>query len=92
MVALLAGVLVARSAGQRNAGDTISGGVRQSTRDDLLSARQKLATQDWDGAIQIYDSVLADDPAVQMLLHLQQFLGLARAPPSEQRTRFLQHQ
>ena len=63
VVALLAGVLVARSAGQRNAGDTISGGVRQSTRDDLLSARQKLATQDWDGAIQIYDSVLADDPA-----------------------------
>ncbi len=63
LVAILAGVLVARSAGQRDAGDTITGGVRQSTRDELLAARQKFAGKDWDGAIQIYDSVLADDPA-----------------------------
>lgn len=63
VVALLAGVLVARAAGQRDAGDTITGGVRQSTRDELLAARQKFGTQDYDGAITIYDSVLADDPA-----------------------------
>jgi hypothetical protein len=63
VVALLAGVLVARTAGQRDAGDTITGGARQSTRDELLAARQKFGTQDYDGAIAIYDSVLADDPA-----------------------------
>jgi len=63
VMAVLAGVLVARSAGQRNAGDTITGGVRQSTRDELLAARQKLSSKDYDGAITIYDSVLADDPA-----------------------------
>ncbi len=63
VVALLAGMLVARSAGQRNAGDTITGGVRQSTRDDLLAARQTFGSGDYGGAIKIYDSVLADDPA-----------------------------
>ncbi|MGZ4716932.1 MAG: tetratricopeptide repeat protein [Acidimicrobiales bacterium] len=63
VVALLAGVLVARSAGQRDAGDTITGGVRQSTRDDLLAARQKFGNKDYDSAIAIYDSVLTDDPA-----------------------------
>jgi tetratricopeptide (TPR) repeat protein len=63
LVAVLAGVLVARSAGQRNDGDTITGGVRQSTRDDLLAARQKFGAKDFDGAIAIYDSVLTDDPA-----------------------------
>ena len=45
LVAILAGVFVARSAGQRNAGDTITGGVRQSTRDQLLAARQKLGSR-----------------------------------------------
>ena len=63
VVGILAGVFVAHSAGQRNAGDTITGGVRQTTRDQLLQARQKLGTQDYDGAIKIYDAVLQDDPA-----------------------------
>jgi tetratricopeptide (TPR) repeat protein len=63
LVAVLAGVLVARSAGQRDAGDTITGGIRQSTRDDLLSARQQFGSGDYGGAISTYDSVLADDPA-----------------------------
>jgi tetratricopeptide (TPR) repeat protein len=63
LVALLAGVLVARSAGQRDAADTITGGVRQSTRDQLLAARQQFGDGDLDAAIATYDDVLADDPA-----------------------------
>jgi tetratricopeptide (TPR) repeat protein len=83
VVALLAGVLVARSAGQRSVGDTITGGVRQSTRDDLLAARQKLADGDYDGAITIYDSVLADDPAnVEALTYRGWMYRLKATQPS----------
>ena len=63
LLAVGAGLFVARSAGQRNGGDTVSGGTRQSTRDQLLQARQMLATQNYDGAIKIYDQVLQSDPA-----------------------------
>jgi tetratricopeptide (TPR) repeat protein len=61
-VSIGAGVFVARSSGQRNAGDTVSGGTRQSTRDQLLTARQLQAQQNYDGAIKVYDQVLQTDP------------------------------
>jgi len=63
VIAVGAGVFVAHSAGQRTAGETITGGIRQSTRDQLLQARQMLGTRDYDGAIKIYDQVLQTDPA-----------------------------
>ena len=62
VIAIGAGVFVARSAGQRTAGDTITGGTRQSTRDQLLTARQLQAQRDYDGAIKVYDQVLQTDP------------------------------
>lgn len=62
LIAIGAGVFVARSAGQRTAGATISGGTRQSTRDQLLTARQLQAQRDYDGAIKVYDQVLQTDP------------------------------
>jgi tetratricopeptide (TPR) repeat protein len=62
VLAVGAGVFVARSAGQRTAGATISGGTRESSRDQLLTARQFQAQQDYDGAIKVYDQVLQTDP------------------------------
>lgn len=62
VIAIGAGVFVARSAGQRTAGNTITGGTRQSTRDQMLTARQLQAQRDYDGAIKLYDQVLQTDP------------------------------
>ena len=61
-VAIGTGMFVARSAGQRNAGDTVSGGTRQSTRDQLLTARQFQQTRQYPEAIKAYDEVLKIDP------------------------------
>jgi tetratricopeptide (TPR) repeat protein len=62
VVAIGTGVFVAHSAGQRNAGDTVSGGTRQSTRDQLLTARQLQQTGKYPEAIKAYDEVLKIDP------------------------------
>ncbi len=58
-----AGVLVARWSGDRGAGDTITGGIRGDTRDELLEARQDGAQQKYLDAIKVYDQVLQQDPA-----------------------------
>ena len=60
--AVLAGVLVAQASGRREAGDALTGDIRQSTRADLAEATQQASEGDYDGAIAIYDDVLADDP------------------------------
>ncbi|MEI7593306.1 MAG: tetratricopeptide repeat protein [Actinomycetes bacterium] len=61
-VAIGAGIFVAHSAGQRTAGDTVSGGTRQSTRDQLMTARQLQQTRNYPDAIKAYDEVLKIDP------------------------------
>jgi hypothetical protein len=58
-----AGVLVARSSGDRGAGDSITGGIRSDTRDELLEARQDGAQQKYLDAIKVYSQVLQQDPA-----------------------------
>ena len=59
-----AGVLVAQWSGQRGGGDTITGGIRGDTRDELLAARQECgATASTCDAIKDYDKVLQLDPA-----------------------------
>ena len=60
--AVLAGVLVAQAAGRRGGDDTITGDVRDTTRTELDEAVQLAAQQDYDGAIAIYDEVLAEEP------------------------------
>ena len=65
LFALLSGVLVAHWSGTRGAGDTITGGIRGDTRDQLLQAREAFAQNppQYLQAIKIYDRVLEEDPA-----------------------------
>jgi tetratricopeptide (TPR) repeat protein len=60
--AVVAGVLVARSSGRREAGDALTGDIRESTRTQLDSGRLALQQERYDDAIEIYDDVLADQP------------------------------
>lgn len=60
--AVLAGVLVADSAGRREAGESLTGDIRQSTRDQLAQAVDLASQQRYDEAIEIYDDVLAEQP------------------------------
>jgi tetratricopeptide (TPR) repeat protein len=65
LFAVLSGVLVAQWSGARGTGDTITGGVRGDTRDQLLQARQAFAqsSPQYLQAIKLYDKVLQEDPA-----------------------------
>ena len=60
--AALAGLLVAQGAGRRDEGGVITGGVTQSVTERLNEAGRKSGQGDVEGAIEIYDDVLADDP------------------------------
>lgn len=63
-VALSAGILVARSSGERRPGDTITGtaaATGDGARDLLLEAQAAMGS-DPVAALQAYDRVLADDP------------------------------
>jgi tetratricopeptide (TPR) repeat protein len=61
LFAVVAGVLVARSAGRRDPGEVATGGVRQSSTEKLNQAG-RLLSSDLDGAIDLYDEVLAEEP------------------------------
>lgn len=61
--ALLAGVLVAQSAGRRDAGDGITGDIRQSATEKLNEAGRLGSQGRVDDAIVLYDEVLAEQPA-----------------------------
>ncbi|MGH9231643.1 MAG: tetratricopeptide repeat protein, partial [Acidimicrobiales bacterium] len=60
--AVVAGVLVARSSGRREAGDALTGDIRESTRTQLDNARLALQQERYDDAIEIYDAVLSEQP------------------------------
>lgn len=65
LFAVGAGVLVARTAGQREAGDTITGGIDESepsASSRLAQAHWLLQQQNFDEAIAAYDDVLDDEP------------------------------
>lgn len=61
--AALAGVLVAQGLGRRDAGEVITGDVRQSATEKLNEAGRRGSAGEFDAAIELYDEVLADDPA-----------------------------
>jgi tetratricopeptide (TPR) repeat protein len=60
--AVLAGVLVARASGRRDAGEVATGGIRQSVTETLNEAGRRASEGDLDGAIELYDEVLEDEP------------------------------
>jgi tetratricopeptide (TPR) repeat protein len=61
VLAVGAGVLVARASGDRGASDEATGGITDSVASTLSRARQ-LERDDPVGAIELYDAVLAQDP------------------------------
>jgi tetratricopeptide (TPR) repeat protein len=60
--AVLAGTLVAQTAGRRDAGDQATGDVRQSITERLNEAGRLGSAGEIDAAMDLYDDVLADDP------------------------------
>jgi len=63
VVAILAGLLLARASGFRNPNDTVSGDIRQSSAGLLAEAETLTFEGDWPEAILIYDEVLDISPA-----------------------------
>ncbi len=61
--AVLAGVLVAQASGRREAGDALTGEIRQSTRIQLAEARNLAGQERYDEAVEVYDEVLEAQPA-----------------------------
>src|SRR4051794_3511001 len=61
LAAVLAGVLVARATGQRQAGGTITGNIDQTVNNQLSEARAALTT-DTRHALDLYDQVLKVQP------------------------------
>jgi len=59
--AALSGLLVSQALGRRDAGEVVTGGVRQSATEKLNEAGRRAASGDLDGAIGLYDDVLAAD-------------------------------
>jgi tetratricopeptide (TPR) repeat protein len=60
--AVVSGVLVAQAAGRREAGETATGDIRETTRSTLDAALLRASEGDYAGAIALYDEVLADQP------------------------------
>lgn len=61
--AVLAGLLLAQSAGRRDPGGFATGDIRQSVTERLNEAGRRGAEGELTRAIEIYDDVLADQPA-----------------------------
>ncbi len=68
LVAVLAGVAVAQAAGRRDAGDNITGGIREAesperaVRAELIECGGTLGEQEVLAAVECYDAVLQEDP------------------------------
>lgn len=63
LLAVAAGFAVASASGTREAGETSSGEIRDLTDDRLQEASELARTGEVQGALDLYDGVLVDDPA-----------------------------
>lgn len=81
--AVVAGVLVAQSAGRRDASDSITGDIRQSATEKLNRAGRLGAEGEVDEAISLYDEVLAEQPANVEALTYKGWLLTLSGEPSE---------
>jgi len=89
-VAVLAGVLVARSAGERVANRPLTGAVPPTVAlDDLTRARQLFSERNYLGALKLYDIVLKREPNNVEALTYRGWL-LFQASPAEFTDRALQ--
>jgi tetratricopeptide (TPR) repeat protein len=89
-VAVLAGVLVARSAGERVADRPLTGAVPATAPlDDLTRARQLFSERNYLDALKLYDKVLKREPANVEALTYRGWL-LFQASPTEFTDRALQ--
>jgi tetratricopeptide (TPR) repeat protein len=62
LFAVAAGLLVAQFSGRRQAGETLTGDIRESTRTQLDDARAAIQQGRYDEAIEIYDDLLVERP------------------------------
>jgi tetratricopeptide (TPR) repeat protein len=60
--AVLAGGLMAQALGRRDAGEVVTGDIRQSVTEKLNEAGRRGSAGELDAAIDLYDEVLVDDP------------------------------
>jgi len=88
--ALLAGALVAQTAGRRDADQMITGDVRQSATEKLNEAGRRGAVGEMDAAIAIYDEVLADDPTNAEALTYKGWMLTLRGDDAEGLTTLLE--
>ena len=89
-VAVLAGVLVARSAGERVAGRPLTGAVPSTAPlDDLTRARQLFSERNYLDALKLYDKVLKGEPDNVEALTYRGWL-LFQASPTDFTDRALQ--
>ena len=64
VLALISGLAIANSSGERTGSETITGSIRKSTVTKLQEAQQLLGdSETWGQAISIYDEVLEDQPS-----------------------------
>jgi tetratricopeptide (TPR) repeat protein len=63
VLAAVGGVLVAQYSGSRRTGDSITGDIRTTSREQLFEAQQAFSDGDTEQAREIYDEVLREQPA-----------------------------
>ena len=81
----LSGVLIARSSGTRSDNDTITGGVRESEITRLNEAQRLFPDEErWDEAIEIYDSVLDDNPSSTEAITYRAWLVYRQGGPADE--------
>lgn len=79
--AVVAGLLVTQQSGRRDAGQTITGGIRQSATEKLNEAGRLGAQGQFEEAITLYDEVLQEQPAnVEALTYKGWLLTLSGEP------------
>lgn len=62
VIAVGAGLLVARSAGERVDGEAASGSIPEASTDRIARAQRLVRDNDIRGAVEVYDQLLKDDP------------------------------
>ncbi len=77
-LATVAGIWIAQFSGSRQAGDSITGDIRTTSRELLVEAQQTFGGGDLEGAIEIYDQVLEIQPSnTEALAYKAWFLRLS---------------